>query len=127
MFCTAIRHADRKDYDFLENKLKESKIKSSSSKYDAHILKGLGCTNDLWRLGKYIQNENLLDVPDLASLIAINNPSSIYFAWSLIKSKWSLLVTSKSESSLTALLTSFIKKFNTIDQYNDVYCFLFNT
>jgi hypothetical protein len=85
VYCTAVRHGGRAEFDFLFKK-----ITSYQSSHDQDsMLSGLACTNEHWQLVRLL-NSRLVRGDD-GLLNVVGGSSSHLIAWDFIKNNWSLL------------------------------------
>ncbi|XP_076040625.1 aminopeptidase N-like isoform X3 [Oratosquilla oratoria] len=90
VYCTAIKHGDKEEWDFAWNQYQASNVGSEKAK----LLSAMGCTKKIWLLSRYLDiafTPNLgvrkQDASSVFRSVAYNSVGR-YLAWDYLRDQW---------------------------------------
>ena len=89
VYCTAVRHGNREDWNYLLEHLKAGDLPDYEK---ANILYGLSCAREAWQIQYYL-NYVIGIEKELATHIkdALVNPNGHWIAWNFVKENWEVI------------------------------------
>ena len=89
VYCTAIRHGDKSDWDRVVEELTAADL----PEYERNnLLYGLSCSKEAWQIQFYLEKVVKLEKEVLGHLRnAVVNPNGHAIAWNFIKENWTAI------------------------------------